>query len=136
MRCGVGNPKSLVAAVIGFGYIIMPSDSMAQTLGGGGMTMPWGRVVLALLFCLVLTVIAALWLKKTKGSPFDFASLRGAGEQHSFIKVLSSTRLAARTELKLVACNGDHFLIAVSPQGVALIGRFAAGEPVPVATPS
>ena len=100
-------------------YLAAGSCAWAQHLGqGGDDSIPLWRVVAALAVCAGVAVAAALIMKhRMQGGIALFRTSR-AGPR---LAMIESLRLRPQTDLCIVSCDTDQFLIAISPQGVHLL---------------
>jgi hypothetical protein len=100
-------------------YLAAGNNAWAQQLGRGGDDgIPLWRIIAALAVCASVAVAAALILKhRMRGG----IALFRAGRAGPRLAVIESLRLRPQTELCIVSCDTDQFLIAISPQGVHLL---------------
>jgi flagellar biogenesis protein FliO len=107
-----------VAALTNF---IWPGVAMAQHLAqADSPDIAWWRVVGALVFCLLLGVLAAFALRKRLrgGAPvFGAAAKR--------LRLVESVRLSHRVDVCLVECDDRTYLIATSAQGAVSLAADA-----------
>lgn len=122
MRTGLAS-LSLVAMAA------LSRPALAQTLGQGqGPEIAWWRVVAALLFCLMLGLVAAFALRARMGGAaapsrltFPFGpGLRLPAHAERRLKLVESLRLAPQVSVSLVSCDGAEFIVAAAPHGVAV----------------
>lgn len=105
---------------------------LAQNLGKGmddGISI-W-RVAAALLVCVGVAVCAAFLLKR--GMPMG-QMLQYSKKKKSRLQVMETLRIRPQTDLCIFACDGEEFLLVLSPQGTSLlrpVSRTAPPPPLP-----
>lgn len=122
-----------VAAHIG--ELVVAASAGAPSLGGGTpVEVPFLRLALGLLLGTILTLFAAVALKRfLHGRPSLPASLNAlvhAGPRT--IRVLETHRLSAHADVCLFTIEDRRFVVVVSPGGATLIsegGESQTGEP-------
>ena len=98
---------------------------------GEGPTIPWGRIALALLFCLGLAAAAIAFLNlrtgqagpRTRWLP---AGLSGAAAQRE-LELLERLPLTPTSQLLLVRCGGERLLLLSSAAGAQLLRELPPG---------
>jgi len=110
--------------------VMLPWPALAQTLGqGSGPDVAWWRVVGALALCLALAVGGAFALRTRMGggvprwgsSGWPFGQWpRATVPAARRLTMLESLRISPQVHICLVACDEAEFLVAISPQSVAI----------------
>lgn len=110
--------RGLGASLCAF-YLLSGGTAWAQQLGhGSDDAMPVWRIVAALFVCAGVAVAAALVLKhRMQGG----IALFRAGHAGPRLAVMESLRVRPQTDLCIVSCDSDQFLIVISPQGTHLL---------------
>ena len=91
---------------------------------------PWGRIIISLLFCIGLAVAAIVFIRKRSGnggvaSLFPFiAAPHGQRE----MELLERLPLTGTSHLCLVRCGETRLVILISGSGAQLIDKLAAHE--------
>ncbi len=121
------------------------TPGVAQSLGGasGAGEVSVGRMIAALLFCLVLAVCAAVALRvrrdpgvlrRPNGLTGLFAEMAGRmalrASEPSRAQVLQVLRASPQTEISLIRCDQIDYLIVSTPGGARVIGVGEAGQAV------
>lgn len=126
--------RPLFAALLGLAAAgLSGGSSYAMKLGGGAdaEVSAW-RVVAAFLFCAGLAIAVAFLLRtRIKGTTALFS------QAPRRLQLLETTRVSHQTDICLMSCDGQDFLVAVSPNGVtfhpglapAKTTRKAKGQP-------
>lgn len=111
----------------------LAGPALAQALGqGGGPEIHWWRVLGALVVCIGLAIGGAFALRhrlQLGAMPQLFAAgprLFGPAPQRR-LKLVESVRLNQQVDVCLVRCDGQDYLLAVSPGGIVSL----AGGPLP-----
>lgn len=114
----------------GLGAFLLVGTAHAQQLGGGGApNISLVRVFLALLVCLIVAVLAVLLLRqKIKGGALPLFSKLGSTTPR--IKLVETRRIAPQSDLCLVQCDREEYLLLIVPGGASVLNR------TPVAAPS
>ena len=95
---------------------------------------PWLRIVLALLFCLILSAAAILMLRRFgvggggSAPPFLAGLKRISGSAE--IEIIETRRASAHGQVCLFHCRGNAYLISITSGGTTLIDKM----PVPPTT--
>lgn len=100
--------------------VIFPATAWAQTLGQNtddGISA--GRVLAALTFCLLLGAGMVMAIRKWGGS---FKKFHVSQSKIRRLNLRETLRVNAQVQICLVACDDKEMLIAVSPQGVQMLG--------------
>ena len=92
-----------------------------------GPEIPWGRLSLALLFCLALAWIAILALRHHQGRlRLDTLAKRLPGlaslPQRN-IEVIESRRISPHGDVCLLQCDGQRYLVIVGPGQALLLDK-------------
>lgn len=83
----------------------------AQNLGGGAaVDVPIVRIVLGLGIAVVLSFLAALYLKRSR---FPQTGLFGAWTEHKKISLLESQRISPTVSVVLLSALGRQFLVMI-----------------------
>lgn len=102
-----------------------PGLAVAQTLGRAPESgVDGARAAIGLLVCLALAVGVALVLRRFVGGaapPFRREPRR--------LQLLEAVRLSGRTDVCLLRCDQEEFILAVSPQTTLLVRAPKASEP-------
>lgn len=115
-------------------FLCAPCAAMAQRLGGGASPeiSVW-RVVLALAVSLTVG-IAALYLVRGRaknGKPLrigSFLKLK-TNEDHAMLRVIERQRLSAQTEIILLRCKDQEYLVMSGTAHTSLLANYpAAGQ--------
>jgi len=116
--------------------IVLAAPAAAQRLGqGADDPVSLWRVVLALLFCLMIAVLAALVLRaRMTGRPLPAIFTIGSG-QGARLRKLESVRMSHQVELSIVTCDGRDILVAVGPQGAQVLRDLSPTAPSEQARP-
>jgi flagellar protein FliO/FliZ len=102
---------------------------LAQNLGRGvddGISI-W-RVVAALLVCMGVAVGAAFLLRR--GMPMG-RMLQYSKKKTSRLQVIETLRIRPQTDLCIFACDGEEFLMVLSPQSASLLRPVLRTAPKP-----
>ena len=94
--------------------ILSTTPALAQRLGGGGTAsdISIGRIVAALVLCVIAAVLAILLLKRG-GGRIDLAGLTSFRKLAVArrIDVIETRRISQHADLCLVRCDGQDYLI-------------------------
>jgi hypothetical protein len=84
----------------------------AGHLGGGGVDIPVLRIVMSLIACLIIAVLAILFLRQRSGRPlrFDFSALKTRGGAIDLVEV---RRLSLHGDVCVVRHDGREYLLLV-----------------------
>lgn len=111
--------------------LMLVSQKMSGGAGAAALGLPdppgipWLRIIFALLFCLVVSFAAILTLrqfKNGKGVRQLFAGLQGIASA-SEIDIVETRRASPYTHICLVHYKDHAYLIATTPNTVALIDK-------------
>jgi hypothetical protein len=107
---------------------VLPASAAAQRLGGTGEPdVSIVRTFLALLLCLVIALLAVLLIRYRLGGRLPLFITR-MGPVDARVSVIESRRISPQAEVSLIACDGEEFLVLLSPGGPLLLRRDAAGS--------
>lgn len=97
--------------------------AIAQQLGGAGTPdVSIVRVFLALLICLIVAVFAALLLRqKFRGGSLPLLTKLGARSNR--LHLVESRRIAPQSDLCLVRCDGEEYLLLIAPASVSVLNH-------------
>lgn len=90
---------------------------------------PWARLILALLFCIILAAGAIIWLRARQGAALDLRALAdrlaGAGKTAvpPEMEVEERLRVSPTGQLLRVRCGLRRYLVHIGPHGAHLIDR-------------
>lgn len=90
---------------------------------------PWARLILAFLLCLILAAGAILWLRARQGAPTDLRALVdgivGAGKAAPIpeLEIEERLRVSPTGQLLRVRCGVRRYLVHIGPHGASLIDR-------------
>jgi hypothetical protein len=103
--------------------LALPAAAGAQQLGGGAAPdLSLVRVFLALLVCLVIAVLAVLFLRQRfSGKPPQF--LERLRPSSARIRLVESRRISPQGELCIAEVDGEEFLLLLSPGGPLVLDR-------------
>ncbi|HTN14548.1 MAG TPA: hypothetical protein VL094_07055 [Sphingomonadaceae bacterium] len=102
------------------------APALAQGLtGGSAPAIPWLRLVLAFGLCIAIAIGAVLLLRRhqRRGGPVLPAALfqrHGVASQRR-ISVIETRRASSTADLCLVECDGQTWLIALTPAGATVL---------------
>lgn len=96
----------------------------ARLAGGGALDVSLGRIVSALVICLLLAAVAALVLKRG-GGRIDGAMLRrwSARRPARRIEVVESRRISPHADLCLFRCDDEDYLVLSSAAAQQVLRR-------------
>jgi len=101
------------------------SAAQAQRLGGAAAPdLSLTRVFLSLFVCLVIAFLAILLLRKRYGLKGLNWSIRQRSQ--SRITVLETRRIGPQADVTLVRCDGEEFLLLLTPGGPAVLRQTLA----------
>lgn len=113
--------------------VALPAPVLAQTAtlaGGSGPDIPWLRIILSLLFCLVLAAGAVLALRHyhaqgSGGSGGLLARLRAgpAGLTKPRLAILEARRIGPAGQLCLVTFGGRELLLGVTQGAITVLAE-------------
>lgn len=134
MLRGIGVPLrlgSIAVALVAFPSF--PLLANGSRLGGGEpLEVSLGRIVGALIICIMITIFAVLLIRQRKGK-IDLAALFGRIElRQRAVQVVETRRLSAHADICLVRHDGQEFLLLLLA-GRATILRERAVAPAPEA---
>lgn len=100
----------------------------AQPIGQGGQfVVPWARIILSLLVCLALAVWAIAFVRRRAGAPpitgFARFLAQAQRDQERELELLERLPLSAASQLCLIRCGEQRFLLHVSAAGAQLLAR-------------
>lgn len=126
--------------VIGAGSIMASASALASPLASGSEpTIPWARILLAFIFCATLAWGAILLFHKHRGAiglQKLAARLPGIpGPPSDKIELVETQRASPHCDICLVRCNGQEFLLAITPHNVSVLDR-REEVPSPTTEPS
>lgn len=101
----------------------------AQRLGGAASAdVSLVRVFLALLFCLILAILAVFIIRQRYGGrlPSFFGRMAST---NSRIRLVESRRIGPQADLCLVDCDGQEYLLLLSPGGPLLLKERPISSP-------
>ena len=84
----------------------------AGHLGGGGVEIPVVRIVVSLIACLVIAVLAILFLRQRGDTPLR-ANFAGLSARRGAIDVVEVRRLSLHGDICLVRHDGREYLLLV-----------------------
>lgn len=132
--------KSCLRIPLGVVLAALPlAKASAQRLGGGASpNVSLIRVAAALLFCLTVAILAAIWLrrrdlpKRINGRPF--ATWAAGLRQERRIEIIEARRLSVHADLCLARCDEIEYLLVCGPGETKVISsrprRSIEAEPV------
>ena len=109
-----------------FLVVAWPSVAQAQSLAtGSAPDIPWFRLLLSLAFCIAVAWGAVRLLKyyQRRGIANPIKSLlerQGAASQRR-IAIIETRRASLHADLCLVECDGDTYLLALTPAGATVL---------------
>ena len=115
-------------AIFGLFAPALASAAEAQRLGGAANAdISLVRVFLALLFCLLIAVLAVFFIRQRYGgrSPGFLARMKSGPSR---IRVVESRRVGPQSDVLIVAADDREYLLLLSPGGSVLL-REGAIEP-------
>ena len=99
----------------------LASAARAQALGGqGAPDVSLVRVFLALLFCLIVAALAILFAKYRLGGGMPPLITR-MNARDGRIRLVETRRIGPQSELSVVECDGEEYLLLLSPGGPLLL---------------
>ncbi len=108
---------------LGVALLLSPAPLAAQQLGGGGSPgVSIVRLTGALVLCLVVALLAILYLKHRGGGgapPF----LRRLVQSDPLIEVCEVRRLTVQHSIGLIRYDGDEYLLLLTPGEGQLLGK-------------
>ncbi|WP_322966402.1 hypothetical protein [Sphingomonas fuzhouensis] len=108
--------------------VTMLAAAPARLGGGGALDVSLGRIVSALLVCLLLAGAAALLLKRG-GGRIDWTALRRwQAVPERRIAVIETRRISAHADICLFRCDDEDFLILSSATAQRVLRRSPARE--------
>ena len=109
------NPNVQIKAMAALGALIAPAPLAAQQLGGGGSPdVSIVRIVGALILCLVMALLAILYLKHRAGGRTPLF-LRRLVHAEPLIDVCEVRRLTVQHSVSLIRFRGDEYLLLLTP---------------------
>jgi flagellar biogenesis protein FliO len=119
------SARRLAFLTSGAAALLAAAPAAAQRLGQGtGTEVPIWRVLGALLFCLLLAVAAAFFLRRRMSGAMPL----GLGGRARRLQLVETIRLSHQVDLCLVRCDDRELLLAATPHGAAPV---AADLPAP-----
>ena len=110
--------------------LLLQVASDARLGQGEDLSVPWARIVLALLFCLALAVAAILIVRQKQGLGTSFDSLRKLMEGHAGqagaatgLAIEQRLRITPASQVLVLRCEQRRYLIHVSAQGAQVLDR-------------
>jgi hypothetical protein len=112
---------------------LLPAYAQAQRLGGGEpLGVSLGRIVTALIICIMIALLAALLIRQRSGK-MDLAALFGRMElRPREIQVVETRRLSPHADICLVRHRGEEYLLLLLA-GKASVLRQGPTEILPAA---
>lgn len=102
-------------AAVGWGLVA--TGAHAQRLGGGGgVTIPVGRIVAAFLLCVLLALLLAVTIKR-RGGRLDlgrFSGLLTKSASQARIDVVETRRASQHADICLIRCDTQEYLVLCS----------------------
>lgn len=124
MRVG----RRLAFVTCGVPALLAAAPAAAQRLGQGtGAEVPIWRVLGALLFCLLLAVAAAFFLRRRLSGAMPL-SLGGRARR---LQLVETIRLSHQIDICLIRCDDRELLLAATPHGAAPIATDLPAPPPP-----
>lgn len=109
-----------------FGLLVFSpaGAAFAQQLGGDKTPdVSLVRVFLALLVCLIVAVFAALLLRqKFRGGSLPLFTKLAARSNR--LHLIESRRIAPQSDLCLVRCDNEEYLLLIAPASVAVLNHY------------
>lgn len=98
--------------------------------GGGGVDLSITRILLSLMLCLMLAVLAAVWLKRRGGWPgwSRLGMVQKGFPTKRRIEILESRRINQYADLSLVRCGDRDYLILSSQAQQQLLRESPASD--------
>lgn len=116
-------------AALLLGVILPVAGANAQQLGGGGAPdISLVRVFLALLVCLIVAVLAALLIRQRVKGGGSLPLFTRLGSTSSRIRLIETRRVAPQSDVCLVECDGQEYLLLLSPAGASVLRQGLASE--------
>lgn len=110
-------------AMVALGALLTPAPLVAQQLGGGGSPdVSIVRIVGALVLCLVMALLAILYLKYRSGAgtpPF----LRRLVQAEPLIDVREVRRLTVQHSISIIRHRGEEYLLLLTPGDGQILAR-------------
>jgi hypothetical protein len=98
---------------------------------GTGPEIPWFRLFLALVFCLLLAwgAIVLIRHRQGRGLAKPLAAMLGAARTAAprRIRIIETRRASQHGDLCLVECDDQLFFLAITAQGVTVLDRRGTG---------
>lgn len=89
------------------------SAAVANRLGGGGVDIPVARILLSLIACLIVAVLAILFLRQRGGKIDLRGSLGRLAAGRGAIDVVEVRRVSLNGDICLIRHDGTEYLILV-----------------------
>lgn len=117
-----------IGAILVSASVLAPTFAYAGPLGGGqSPDINLVRIGLSLLLCLIVAGAAILMLRRKVAGPW-LALARG--EDSQAISIKETRRIGLHAELCRFACDGQEFLIVVTPHGATLLRERPVAPPL------
>ena len=110
---------------------IFPALANAPRLGGGEpLGVSLGRIVFALIICILIAFLAALLIRQRAGK-IDLATMFGRMELRSrAIEVVETRRLSPHADICLVRHDGQEYLLLLLAGGARILREKPASDAV------
>ena len=124
------------AVTLLFGALLPVAGANAQQLGGGGAPdISLVRVFLALLVCLIVAVLAVWLLRQRIKGGGTLPLFTRFGTTNARIRLIETRRVAPQSDVCLVECDGQEYLLLLSPAGASVLRQGLVSESRDESTP-
>lgn len=123
MRLGLKSGRAwLCASGSALAFPLFPALAAAPRLGGGeSLNVSLGRMIAAILICIVVALLAALLLRQ-RGGKINLAALFARMElRPRAIEVVETRRLSPHADICLVRHGGQEYLLLLLAGGARIL---------------
>lgn len=132
------RPYRILAGLLSYAFV--PSHALAQNLAtGSGFTIPYVRIILALIVCILIAIAAGALLKaangrgsvtgdtSNQGSSFKLSNMlrlgKRLGHSQSSLKVLEARKITMSADLCKVEVDGETIVLVISQASILVLSR-------------